>query len=205
DHLEFALFPRLGHGPYPNAAAWARDIYHPLRPPIREHLRVPKPLRLLWGGLRNLASGVTTVSHHNPYDPLFDAYFPVRVVKHYGWAHSFGFTEDIAQAVAETPPGAPFIIHLGEGTDAESRDEIFRLRDLGALTDRTVLVHCVALDAEGWKLVADAGASVAWCPRSNEFTLGRTIDLNDVPEGVPLVLGTDSPLTATGDLLDEIR
>src|SRR5262249_40293622 len=127
------------------------------------------------------------------------------VVKRYGWAHSFQFAEDIAHSVAATPHGAPFIIHLGEGTDAESRDEIFRLRDLGALTDRTVLVHCVGLDAEGWRVVADAGASVIWCPRSNEFTLGRTIDLNDVPDGVPIALGTDSPLTAPGDIIDEMR
>lgn len=27
DHLKFSLFPRLGRGPYPNAEAWARDIY----------------------------------------------------------------------------------------------------------------------------------------------------------------------------------
>ena len=39
DHLEFALFPRLGRGPYPNAEAWARDIYHPEESPVREHLQ----------------------------------------------------------------------------------------------------------------------------------------------------------------------
>ena len=33
DHLEFNLYPRLGRGPYPNAGAWARDIYHPERSP----------------------------------------------------------------------------------------------------------------------------------------------------------------------------
>ena len=75
DHLEFALFPRLGRGPYPNAAAWARDVYHPDRSPVREHLAVPKELRLLWGGLRNLLAGVTTVWHHNPYHPAFDQDF----------------------------------------------------------------------------------------------------------------------------------
>lgn len=46
DHLEFNLFPPLGNGPYANAAEWARDIYHPDRSPIREHLMVPKPIRL---------------------------------------------------------------------------------------------------------------------------------------------------------------
>src|ERR1700710_112180 len=58
DHLEFNLFPRLGHGPYPNASAWAADIYHPNASPLKEHLLVPKCDRLLWGGIKNLLSGV---------------------------------------------------------------------------------------------------------------------------------------------------
>ena len=203
DHLEFALFPQLGNGSYPNAAAWARDIHHPDKPPVREHVQVPKHLRLLWGGLRNLAAGVTTVSHHNPYDPCFDEGFPVRVVERYGWSHSFSFGGDVAACRAATPAGAPFLIHLGEGTDEDSAEEIFRLRDLGALDEYTVLIHAAGLTDEGWKLVRETGASVVWCPRSNYFTLGRTLPL-PLPE-VPLALGTDSPLTTEGDLLDEIR
>ena len=39
-------------------------------------------------------------------------------------------------------------------------------------------------------------------PRSNLFTLGRTAT---PPPGVPVALGTDSPLTAEGDFLDELR
>src|SRR5258705_13265120 len=77
DHLEFNLYPRLGRGPYPNSGAWARDVYHPDESPIREQLAIPKETRLLWGGLKNLLSGVTTVCHHNPRDqPVFDRHFP---------------------------------------------------------------------------------------------------------------------------------
>jgi hypothetical protein len=80
DHLEFNLFPRLGRGPYPNAGEWARDIYHPDRSPIREQLRVPKTVRLWWGALKNLLSGVTTVCHHNPYErEVFGAAFRCTV------------------------------------------------------------------------------------------------------------------------------
>ena len=98
DHLEFNLFPQLGRGPYPNAGEWARDIYHPDRSPIREHLRVPKPVRLWWGALKNLLSGVTTVCHHNPYErDVFGADFPVRVVRRFSWAHSLEFEPDLAR------------------------------------------------------------------------------------------------------------
>jgi cytosine/adenosine deaminase-related metal-dependent hydrolase len=205
DHLEFALFPRLGQRHYANAAEWARDIYHPDQSPIREHLQVPKSLRLLWGGLRNLACGVTTVWHHNPYDPAFDDDFPVRVAKSYGWAHSLAFEANILERFDATPPGAPFLIHAGEGTDDAAAREIFELHDLGVLTERTVLIHAVGFREDGWELIRRIGAGVVWCPRSNLFTLGRTLSRNIFGSGIPMGLGTDSPLTAEGDLLDEIR
>ena len=46
---------------------------------------------------------------------------------------------------------------------------------------------------------------MVWCPSSNLFTLGRTLDPAAIPAGVRVALGTDSPLTAQGDLLDELR
>jgi cytosine/adenosine deaminase-related metal-dependent hydrolase len=205
DHLQFALFPRLGSGPYPNATMWAHDIYHPEREPVRSHLTVPKRVRLIWGGLRNLIAGVTTVSHHDEYHPVFDADFPVRVVKNYAWAHSLQFTPNVREYFDRTAPDAPFLIHLAEGTDSSAAEEVFRLRELGALTERTVLIHAVGLDVEGWDLVRRARASVIWCPRSNVFTLGRTLGREALESGVPIALGTDSSLTAEGDLLDEIR
>ena len=205
DHLEFALFPRLGRRHYPNATEWARDIYHPDQSPLREHLTVPKSSRLLWGGLRNLACGVTTVWHHNPYDPSFDDDFPVRVAKSYGWAHSLAFEANVRSRFDATPPASPFLIHAGEGTDQDAAQEIFELHELGVLDQRTVLIHAVGFRADGWKLIRKTGAGVVWCPRSNLFTLGRTLGRDTLASGVPLALGTDSPLTAEGDLLDEIR
>ena len=205
DHLEFALFPRLGERHYANATEWARDIFHPDRPPVREHLRVPKNLRLLWGGLRNLASGVTTVCHHNPYEDAFEDNFPVRVMKSYGWAHSLAFQANLRECFDATPPGAPFFIHAGEGTDDAAAEEIFKLHALGVLNEQTVFIHAVGFREEGWRLIRKAGASIVWCPSSNLFTLGRTISGEVLASGVPIALGTDSSLTAEGDLLDELR
>src|SRR5262249_15640887 len=54
DPLEFNLFPLLGSSRYRNASEWAREIYHPDRSPVREHLEVPKAARLWWGALKNL-------------------------------------------------------------------------------------------------------------------------------------------------------
>jgi cytosine/adenosine deaminase-related metal-dependent hydrolase len=206
DHLEFNLYPRLGHGPYPNAGAWARDIYRPKESPISEHLRVPKSTRLLWGGLKNLLSGVTTVCHHNPREePVLDRNFPVRVLKQFGWAHSLEFSNDVAMRFELTPAEWPFILHLGEGSDSKAKREIFDLDEMGALDQRTVLTHAVALDRRGLRLAKERGASLIWGPSSNLFLLGRTLSKQTLRSGVRIALGSDSALTARGDLLDEIQ
>ena len=202
DHLEFALFPRLGHGPYHNANEWARDIYRPSEPPIREHLAVAKQTRLWWGGLKNLLSGATTVMHHNPWEPAFDRRFPVRVVKRYGWAHSVAFSPDFAERYRSTPQDAPFCIHAAEGTDDCAAGELRRIEAAGALGRNTVVVHGVAADPDALRR---AGASLVWCPTSNTFMLGRTLDVRTLSNDVPAALGTDSPLTSAGDLIDELE
>ncbi|MGH9524447.1 MAG: methyltransferase domain-containing protein [Terriglobales bacterium] len=206
DHLEFSLYPRLGTGPYPSARHWAKDIYHPDESPIREHRGVPKDIRLWWGGLKNLLCGVTTVAHHNPYAPVFARpQFPVRVVEHYGWAHSFAEEPDVRARFDGTPGGSPFFIHLGEGTDAEAKSEFSMVADIGALDSRTVVVHGVALRADEHERLQQCGGAIVWCPSSNLFLLGQTVS-PQVLNGAPRVaLGSDSAISGDGDLLDEIR
>jgi cytosine/adenosine deaminase-related metal-dependent hydrolase len=206
DHLEFALFPRLGHPPYGNASAWAADIHRPEESPVKEQRAVPRETRLLWGALRNLVCGVTTVAHHNPWEPIFDdPEFPVRVVKRFGWAHSLEFSRDITRKFRKTPSRWPFIIHAAEGIDEGARAEIPRLEAMGVLRGNTVLVHAVAVDEGGWRTIARRGASVIWCPTSNKFLFGRTIPPRRLRGPVPIALGTDSPLTSAGDMIDEMR
>ncbi len=205
DHLEFSLFPRLGNGPYGNASEWARDIYHPRQSPTREHLSVPKAVRLVWGGIRNLLSGVTTVAHHNPYAPsVFTERFPIKVVRRYAWAHSLDFSPDVAELWQRAPADRPFIIHAGEGTDAHAREEIPRLREMGLLDRRTVLVHAVALAKGDIGTIRRSRCSVVWCPSSNRFLFGTTLDAEVLRSGIAIALGTDSPLTGDGDMIDEI-
>jgi cytosine/adenosine deaminase-related metal-dependent hydrolase len=206
DHLEFNLFPRLGRGPYPNATSWAGDIHRPGDSPVREQLQIPKSVRLWWGGIKNLVAGVTTVVHHNPYHPeVFGADFPVRVVERFGWAHSLRFSPGIAERYAATPADAPFLIHACEGSDAEARDEVYQLDSAGVLGPATVLVHGVALDSAGLALAKRRGVSLVWCPSANHFTLGRSLSREALQSGIPIALGTDSAMTAEGDLIDELR
>lgn len=206
DHLEFNLFPRLGRGPHANYVEWAASVFHPDRTPLKQHLRVPKPVRLVWGALKNLLSGVTSVSHHNPYHPkVFDHEFPVRVIKRFGWAHSLHFSPDVTARYLRTPLDWPFLVHAAEGTDSLARSEVARLHKANILSNRTVLIHAIALDRRALDLLRQCQASLVWCPSSNAFTVGRTLNANVLHSELPIALGTDSALTAQGDLIDEIR
>ncbi len=206
DHLEFALFPRLGKGGYRNFVQWADDIHHPETSPVREHRAVGKNTRLWWGGIRNLLCGVTTVCHHNPYvAELFDDGFAVRVLRDFSWAHSMPLDQDLVLKRKSAAPDHPFIVHLAEGIDSQSASEIFRLAEQDALDDRTVIVHGLGLNELGLSQMRSAGAALVWCPTSNVFLFGRTHDCKTLKGLRRLALGSDSPLTAAGDLLDEIR
>jgi cytosine/adenosine deaminase-related metal-dependent hydrolase/SAM-dependent methyltransferase len=206
DHLEFALFPRLGRGSYRNFVEWAGDIHHPDESPVREHRAVSKSTRLWWGGIRNLLCGVTTVCHHNPYvEGVFDSSFAVRLLRDFSWAHSVAMDHGLVQKQKASPSDQPFIIHLAEGLDEQSAAEIFRLAEQGALNEHTVIVHGLGLDEEGLSLLRSVGAALVWCPTSNVFMFGRTHDCKMLRSLPRLALGSDSPLTAAGDLLDEIR
>src|SRR5215469_1255718 len=206
DHLEFGLFPNLGRGPYRTFEQWAQDIHQTEHEVIDRQRGIPKGVRLWWGGIRNLLCGVTTVCHHNPiWLELRDDNFPVRVVTEFGWAHSVPLEPQLSAKFAATPKGQPFVLHMAEGCDPKNANEIFELDRMLALDDRTVLVHGLSLDAAGVSLLNCRGAALVWCPTSNQFLFGRTHTLQSLLRVNSVVLGSDSPLTSAGDLLDEIR
>lgn len=206
DHMEFALYPRLADPPYRNYIEWGEDIHNKFQDLIASHRAVPKAVRLWWGGIRNLLCGVTTVCHHNPISPeLQRSDFPVRVVQNYGWGHSLALDLDLLMARRATPWGAPFILHACEGVDDRARDELRQLDKLELLDANAVIVHGLALDDDGVATLIARQASLIVCPSSNYFLFERLPDMAKL-SGIALVaLGSDSPLTATGDLVDEIR
>lgn len=206
DHLEFGLYPNLGGGPYVSSEQWAHDIQQSESATIAAHRSVPKDVRLWWGAIRNLLCGVTTVCHHNPLHPeLLKAEFPLRVVTGFSWAHSLAMDSQAEDQFRAAPGDQPFVIHACEGLDEAAHDEIFRLDRAGMLDARTILVHGLALDPEGIALLNRRNASLVWCPSSNRFLFGQTHTRETTASVFRLLLGSDSPLTAAGNLLDEVR
>lgn len=206
DHLEFALFPNLGAGPYQNSVEWAKEIHHTHASLIARHRKVPKAVRFWWGALRNLLCGVTTVCHHNPLSrELLSPDFPIRVLSRYGWAHSLEMDPHLIHNFDHTPPNIPFVLHAAEGVDAKSAQEIFDLDRMQVLDDRTVLVHGLALNPKAVALLNRRRSSLVICPTSNQFLFHCAPSSTLIKSLNTVVLGSDSPLTSSGDLLDEIN
>jgi cytosine/adenosine deaminase-related metal-dependent hydrolase/ubiquinone/menaquinone biosynthesis C-methylase UbiE len=205
DHLEFSLYPNIGDGPYYNAAQWARDIHANRAPLIARHRKVPRSTCLWWGAIRNLLCGVTTVCHHNPVTPeLTGPGFPIHVVQEFAWAHSPSFEPALASKFCESRADLPFILHAAEGIDEGSAEEIFELDRIHALDHRTVLVHGLACTPESISLINRRLTALILCPTSNQFLFHRSPSLAFIRSLDTAILGSDSPLTAAGDLLDEI-
>ncbi|MGC2403233.1 MAG: methyltransferase domain-containing protein [Acidobacteriaceae bacterium] len=206
DHLEFGLFPRLGNGPYENAGQWANDIHLAHKETIARFRRVPRESAVVWGAIRNLLCGVTTVCHHNPiYPEMMAPGFPVRLARDFAWAHSCAFEPQLAKKFAASDASLPFIVHAAEGIDQQSDHEIFLLDLMNALSERTLLVHGLGCSAEAIALINQRRATVVLCPTSNEFLFHRSPALESIRSFRSVILGSDSPLTAEGDLLDEIH
>lgn len=213
DHLELNHFPRTKFRErYPNAHEWGEDVSRRLDDePYRSLRGLPLADRLFSGALKNLLCGALIVVQHNPaHRALFQRAFPVRVVRRYRWAHSLHFTPP--DAIRRAYRGAllwriPFYIHIGEGSDAVAADELPRLAALlGGDLSQVVLVHGVGLRADDIVRCAPRVRGLVICPTTNRYLLDAAPDAHAwIAAGGRIALGSDSRLTADGDLLDELR
>jgi cytosine/adenosine deaminase-related metal-dependent hydrolase len=201
DHLHRNHYGRLGRPPYANAYAWAEDIQSREAARIAEGRARPRREALLDGAWKNLFCGVTTVVHHDPWEPAFDDGFPLRVAS-VPSADSLGMA---GADLAGLGDGGPFCLHLAEGADARAAGEVHEAAERGLLGPQLIAVHGVGMDGGAVARFRASGAALVWCPTSNRFLFGRTAPEALLAEGIDVLVGSDSRLTGDGDLLDEIR
>jgi cytosine/adenosine deaminase-related metal-dependent hydrolase len=211
DHLQLNSLPRPGFDRhYRHVREWISDVDARRRsdPEFEAGVAVARDERLLIGGVKNLLSGVTTVAHHDRLYPfLSGTHYPTRVVREYGWAHSLYVDgeDKVMDSYRKTPRGWPWIIHAAEGLDRDAAAEFERLDALGCLGPNTLLVHGIALDASQRARLERATAGLLWCPSSNFHLFGKTAEVSELAARGRVALGTDSRLSGSGDLLDELR
>jgi len=136
---------------------------------------------------------------------------------------------DVGQLVAGMRFGLvdAWLFHLAEGVrDADrrpgdpdsSRAEFKTLKSDGLLTDTTVVVHGVALEASDFEAMRTApsirsdgsgdglGAKLVWSPLSNLLLYGHTANVYEaVAAGVTVSLGTDWSPSGSRNLLGELK
>jgi cytosine/adenosine deaminase-related metal-dependent hydrolase len=197
DHLHRNHLPRIGEPPYANAAAWGADLHARFaRDLARRHL-LPRRDALLFGALKNILGGATSVVHHDAWEGDFDRDFPLRVVRIQA--------VDALDDANGPPPAGPWALHLAEGTTSASTAEIDEAAARALLSNRLLAVHLVGATAEGIARLVSAGCAAVWCPTSNLFLYGETAPRALFDSGLDVLLGTDALVSGAGTLLHEIQ
>jgi cytosine/adenosine deaminase-related metal-dependent hydrolase len=91
------------------------------------------------------------------------------------------------------------MIHIGEGMNDASAEEVRRLLRFNLFRRPLIGIHGLALtpgQSERFK-------ALVWCPASNHFLFGATARVEQMR--TTLLFGTDSTLTATWDLWEQLR
>ncbi len=140
-----------------------------------------------------------------------------RAVKAWCAARALPFTIHLAEAPGENElfrtgrgPFAEFLRArriLPKGFAPSARTAVAQAQALSLLDARTLAVHCVQAEAEDVDILAQSGATVCLCLRSNRWIgVGQAPAVALFEAGAPLCLGTDSLASAPDlDLWAELR
>jgi cytosine/adenosine deaminase-related metal-dependent hydrolase len=200
DHLDFNLFPQLGYRHYKNYLDWGTDLHKQYSDTIQTVLKIPKALRTQWGVYKNLLNGITTVVQHGEKLAVDDA--PVNLFNGCYSLHSVGLEKRWKYQLNKPfIVDHPFVIHIGEGTDDYSFEEINRLLRWNLRKRKLIGIHGVAMNAEQ----ASQFEALIWCPDSNFFTLGETAVIDQIKSSTKILFGTDSALSADWSIWPQLR
>jgi len=199
DHLDFNLYPSLGRGHYSNYAVWGTDIHNIHKELINKILAIPKELRIQWGMYKNLLNGITTVVNHG--EKVSAGNGPVNVFQDCNVLHSVRFEQNWKYKLNKPfVRRYPYVMHLGEGRDVSSWEEINSVIKWNFLDRKIIGVHGIAMDT----VQARSFKGLVWCPYSNYFLIGKTADIAKLKHNTDILFGTDSTLSASWNLWEHL-
>jgi len=223
DHLIGNWYPRSGiNAPYQNSHIWVED--NKTSPSVLERNKIwvndgnfdfmsgNAHILVKLGAYKNLFSGTSIVQDHATLqNPEYYDIFPIEVIRDYAQCHSITLGNwwggnSAEQEMERTDGKIPFIIHLAEGIDHKTKNEFSILKKSHLLKKNTVIVHGICLTKDEIRDIRKVEASICWCPCSNLYLIGKTLDIKTALEyDVNVVLGTDSTLTGSINIFDELR
>ncbi len=200
DHLDFNLFPQTGNHIYNNYTEWGKDIHIKNKGTIDAVLKIPQYIRTQWGLYKNLLNGVTTVVNHG--GKLNIKSNLINVIQSTNCLHSTQFEKNWRWKLNNIfTKNQPYVIHIGEGTDKASRDEIDELIKWNLFKKKLIGVHGVAMDDKQ----AGSFKALIWCPVSNNFLLNSTAVIDELKTKTSILFGTDATLTASWNMWEQLR
>ncbi len=200
DHLDFNLFPKIANQVYNNYKEWGKDIHEKNKEAINAVLKIPQHLRTQWGMYKNLLNGITTVVNHGEKLAITDNF--ITVLQNARSLHSIQFEKNWKLKLNNFFSNrSPFAIHIGEGTDKASHDEINELIKWNLFKRKIIGIHGVAMDEDQ----AAAFEALVWCPASNYFLLNDTASIDELKIKTSILFGTDSTLTSSWNLWEHLR
>jgi len=200
DHLDFNVFPPLSNRTFRNYQEWGADIHGSNTEAIQAVLKIPQDLRTQWGLYKNLLNGITTVVNHGKRLPVDNEL--ISVIQNHHCLHSVQFEKRWKTKLNNIfKYFEPVVIHIGEGIDKISHEEINELIRWNLFRRRLIGVHGVAMDGDQ----AKAFRALVWCPSSNTVLFDTTGPIDELKESTKILFGTDSTLTAGWDLWQQLR
>ncbi|TGM81464.1 hydrolase [Leptospira mtsangambouensis] len=213
DHLLASYLPKVG-GNEKHKSWLSYDNLYKSSGVFAERQQIDPEILYYLGAYKNLFAGVTTVFDHIPHyiQNPFRGILPVKLISDYTLAHSIG---NYSLGWGEGPAleyrmaehaGLPFVTHLAEGLDDDSKQSLRLLEKMDALGGHSVLVHCLPFGPKEVEKILEKGASVVWCPTSNLHIFGKTTNIKlFLDMGVNVCLGTDYSPSGAVNLLEELK
>ena len=199
DHLEFNLFPKLGHKKYEDYIEWGEDIHLKNKNIINEVQAVPFNLRYAYGIYKNLLNGITSVLHHGKNIETENKL--IDVITEYKYLHSVQLEKRWKLKLNNLFNRKLILIHIGEGRNEKSHDEIDRLIKWNLFKKHLIGIHSIMMDERQ----AGSFKAVIWCPDSNEFLYGLTCKADVLKNNTSLLFGTDSNVSADWSIWNHLR
>lgn len=200
DHLEFNLYPQLGHKKYSDYVEWGNDIHSIDTEIINSIESIPVELRMKYGIIKNLICGVTAVAHHGVYNKCLED-SPVTVIQNCTSIHSVRLGEKWKLKLNWIKNLEPYVIHIGEGTNTESYEEINELIRRNLFNRKIIGIHGIAMNGKQSRNFV----ALIWCPVSNQFLFNKTADIDSLKKNTKILFGTDSTLTAGWNIWEHLR
>lgn len=200
DHLEFNLYPQLGHKIYSDYVEWGNDIHSKDKEIIESIESIPVETRMKYGIVKNLLNGVTSVAHHGAYNACLDD-SPIFVIHNCTNIHSVRLGRKWKLKLNWLKNREPYVIHIGEGINNESFEEINELIRWNLFKRKIIGIHGIAMTEEQSKNFK----ALIWCPVSNQFLFNKTADIDSLKKNTEILFGTDSTLTAHRNIWEHLR